>query len=97
MSGGFKKDQFSKSYGFLADKRDEELSELAVAIAKAEKKRGVDPAEIESLKQTLERKRSQKAESDKRRREEQAIQAWKREEKAKQTDGKKAWHLKPCT
>ncbi|GAA6039237.1 hypothetical protein JCM8097_003220 [Rhodosporidiobolus ruineniae] len=94
LSGAVRTDLFKNSYGFLVDKQRAELDEMRKTVAAAKKKRNIPPDTMLELEESLRRMENREVTRRTKEREQEAVAKWKREEKAKQKEGKKAFHLK---
>ncbi|GAA5973217.1 hypothetical protein JCM11641_006329 [Rhodosporidiobolus odoratus] len=94
LSGSVRTDLFKNSYGFLADQQRAELETLRKTYAQAKKKRNVPAEAMEELEESLKRMENRDVTRRNKEREQEALSKWKKQEKEKQKEGKRAFHLK---
>ncbi|GAA5864381.1 hypothetical protein JCM8547_005804 [Rhodosporidiobolus lusitaniae] len=94
LSGSVRSDLFKNSYGFLADAQRQELEKVRATYAAAKKKRNIDPEVLLELEETMRKMENREVNRRNKNREQEALSKWKKEERAKQKEGKKAFHLK---
>jgi uncharacterized protein YbaA (DUF1428 family) len=95
LSGAYDPRQFSESYAFLNDARQDEIKRLKSALHATKKRVGaVDLVEREAMHRELGRLQTKQAAYEKQQREKQAVGSWREQEDKKQSDGKKAFYLK---
>ena len=97
-AGTFRQELFDRSYGFLDEKRDQEITKLKKAVSKERRKRkgreGLPESKIETLKAALIRLKQDRGERQRAKVTTDAIKNWKQTEKAKVATGKKPFFLK---
>lgn len=105
MSGTMDTSLAARSYGFLSDLVADEYKDGQQALKDAQKALRNAPralreereADVEQAERTLSALRTKKELDERTRREREALQKWKKDEKKKQGEGKGQWHLKDCT
>lgn len=91
-AGEFNAMHFSKNYGsFLKEEKEKEIEQLKNKI-----KRKRDGAEKEEIKKEIQKRVNTIRLEERQHKEREALQTWKREERAKVKDGKKPFFLKKC-
>jgi ribosomal RNA-processing protein 36 len=104
LSGTVDAHLHAKSYGFLSNLVANEYVAGQEALKAAQKALRNAPralreereADVEHAERELARLRTKKELDERTRREREAMQTWKHEEKKKQAEGKGQWHMKDC-
>lgn len=103
LSGDFDEVKFAKRYSFLTDMQKQEASTLRKELREA--KKALEQTDgptwrvekrVQDLRRTLNRTEGMIKRNRQETREREIISKAKKEEREKQSQGKKAWHMKEC-